>query len=151
MSFTVPVSSYNEILQWIKDTLKTMSFIEGVAIYDSNYFIDPSTKIPAIAINREDLGEGHEKCANGDNTVTTFVTITLHIPPTEKDTLDPILTYFEEQTIFTLNNGYLFGDPPNQLQNFEFANSKITSLFLKDTGQQFSNMSIVRFAIEYTI
>jgi len=147
----IPDSNYKVITKWIETTLKTMSFIEGVAIYDSNYYITPSTKLPAIAINRDDLNSGLEKCSDGSITVSTIVDITLHIPITEKDILDPILTYFEEQAMKTLINGYLFGNPPNHLKEFNFVGSTITSLFLKNTGEQFSNMSVVRFAIEYSI
>lgn len=153
MSFVVPDSTYGLILAWLMNVLKDVSFIEGVTIYESDFFITSSTKIPAIAIQRgilEEEDDENEKCV-GAMALKTDVAITLHIPPTENETLNPILHYFEETVIKEVIKAYLTGNPPSNLQYLRFKGSLVSNLFERENNTVFSNMSQVKFSIGYTV
>lgn len=153
MAFDVPESQYGKIQKWVKETIQAIPFIKGVAIYDSDFFINSSINLPAIALQRGELVEetdSNEKCVGEDNVKSTL-TITLHIPPTDKDTLDPVLYYFEETVYKTLLQAYLTGNPPSNLNYFTFNRSKISNLFVRKNHTAFSNISQIMFDIGYTV
>lgn len=153
MSFNVPTSKYGSIQNWLIETLAKIDFIKGVTIYESDFFITPSTNIPAIALQRgklEEEDDENEKCI-GENSVKTNVSITLHVPPTEKDTLDPVLYYFEETVYNEIIDEYLHGNPPSNLNYLRFIESYVSNLFDRDKDAVFSNISKVRFNIGFTV
>lgn len=153
MSFIVPESTYGLILAWLMDTLKGISFIEGVTIYESDFFISSTTNIPAIAIQRgvlEDEDDENEKCV-GEMALKTDITITLHVPPTENETLNPILHYFEETVIKEVIEAYLTGNPPSNLKYMSFKGSLVSNLFERENNTVFSNMSQVKFSLGYSV
>lgn len=153
MAFNVPKSEYGKIEDWIIGVIQDMPFVKGVAVYDSDFFISSSTNLPAIAVQRGELLEEDDpdkKCV-GQNNVKTTVTITLHVPPTEKDMLDPVLYFFEENAYKEVINAYLTGSPPSHLNYLEFNRSKISNLFLRESNTVFSNISPVMFNIGYSV
>lgn len=153
MAFNVPESQYGKIETWIIGVIQNMPFVKGVAVYDSDFFISSSTNLPAIAVQRGELLEEDEpdrQCA-GQNNVKSTVTVTLHVPPTEKDTLDPILYYFEENVYKEILDAYLTGNPPSHLNYLEFSRSKISNLFIRESNTVFSNISPVMFNIGYSV
>ena len=144
-------STFKEIMDWFISSISSLSFLESTEIYDSDYLITPSTKLPAIAVQRGEIRPSldEEQCI-GSIEVSSDITVTLHIPPANVNYTDPLLYYFEEQIILKILTDYLYNSNKN-INSIELNESRISNIFLETNDSIFSHISKIKFNINFTL
>ena len=140
---------YPQILTYFKDTIKSNNEFRGIPIYNSDIFIDESTQLPAISIQRETINSINITIDR--TTVQCDISFKLHIPPKPKDKSYETLYKFEEMMIKIFTNEVKNGKLPDKIIDFNFVSSDITNMFLYKNNEHFAHVSIVKFRINYEV
>lgn len=140
---------YPKILSYFKETIKKNTEFKGIPIYNSDIFINESTQLPAISIQRETIN--NINITIDKTSVQCEISFKLHIPPKPKDKSYEVLYKFEEMLINIFTNEVKKGTLPSQILDFNFVSSDITNMFLYKNNEHFAHVSIVKFRINYEV
>lgn len=153
MTFNVPKPKSTEVIEWAISIVEKLGFIDGVPLYQADYYINEDTSIPAIALQRGRLREetNDDEICHNETALSSSLAITLHIEPTDKDIVDPVLYHFEEEIIRIFSSKEARDSMPNHLNYFRYSMSVVTPLLKTEDDSLFSNMSKVIFKFGFSV